>query len=100
MFAPPNHYYHIEAHMDTVQKFSNLKEQIEKLTTHKIRIEERYKAEREKLEKLVKDITAKGYDPSKLAETKALKEEEFNKALAELEAKVNEVSSKISVMEL
>jgi hypothetical protein len=85
--------------MDTVQRFKDLKEKIDKLSAEKIRIDERYKSEREKLEKLLKEIAAKGYDPKKLAETKALKEQELEKMLVELETKVAEVSSKLSGIE-
>lgn len=85
--------------MDNVQRFKDLKEKIDTLSTEKIRIDERYKTERGKLEKLLKEIQGKGYDPTKLSETKALKEKELQAALADLETKVNEISSKLSSIE-
>ena len=85
--------------MDEVQRFTELKEKIEKLSSDKIRLEERFKNEREKLEKLVKEITAKGYDPTKLAEIKAEKEKELEKSLSDLEEKVEKVSENISKIE-
>lgn len=85
--------------MDEVQRFTELKDKIEKLSSDKIRLEERFKNEREKLEKLVKEITAKGYDPTKLAEVKAEKEKELEKSLSELEEKVEKVSENISKIE-
>jgi hypothetical protein len=86
--------------MDAIQKFKDLKEKIDVLSNEKIRIDERYKSERGKLEKLLKEITAKGYDPTKLSETRALKEKELEKALADIEIKVNEVSSKLNLIEV
>jgi hypothetical protein len=85
--------------MDSVQKFKELKEKIDTLSAEKIRVDERYKTERSKLEKLLKEIAAKGYDPAKLAEAKTQKEQELSKMLLELEAKVAEVSSKLNLIE-
>ena len=85
--------------MDAVQKFKDLKEKIDKLSTEKIRVDERYKTERGKLEKLLKEIQGKGYDPTKLSETKVLKEKELQATLTDLETKVNEISSKLSLIE-
>jgi hypothetical protein len=85
--------------MDSVQRFKELKEKIDALSAEKIRVDERYKTERAKLEKLLKEIATKGYDPAKLAETKTQKEQELSKMLLDLEAKVAEVSSKLSMIE-
>jgi len=85
--------------MDNVQRFKDLKEKIDTLSTEKIRIDERYKTERGKLEKLLKEIQGKGYDPTKLSETKVLKEKELQATLTDLETKVNEISSKLSSIE-
>jgi septation ring formation regulator EzrA len=85
--------------MDAIQRFKELKEQIDKLSAHKIRIDERYKTEREKLEKILKEIASKGYDPTKLSEVKSLKESELTETLSDLEAKVKEISSKLNIIE-
>jgi chromosome segregation ATPase len=84
---------------NNVERFKELKEQIDKLKDSKTRIDERHKSERDKLEKLIKEITSKGYDPTKLSEVKTAKEAELEKTLSDLEAKVAEVSSKLSVIE-
>ena len=85
--------------MDTIQRFKDLKDQIEKLSSYKIRIDERHKTERDKLEKLLKEITDKGYDPTKLSDIKIQKEKELENALNELEIEVKEASSKLSILE-
>lgn len=86
--------------MDTIQRFKEVKEQLDKLSALKIRIDERHKSEREKLEKLLKEITGKGYDPTKLSEIKATKEAELEKSLSELESKVKEISLKLNNLEV
>ena len=69
---------------DNVERFKELKDQIDKLKDSKTRIDERHKSERDKLEKLIKEITGKGYDPTKLSEIKAAKEAELEKERAEI----------------
>lgn len=85
--------------MDDIQKFTELKKTIGSLSDQKIRVEERHKTERAKLETLVKEITAKGYDPQKLSAIRTEKEELLKKLLAELDAKVQDVSGKLSLIE-
>ena len=85
--------------MDQVERFINIQKQIKDLSGKKIRIEERCKAETEKLEKLVAEIRGKGYDPTKLAEIKDAKEKELEKSLADLEALVEDVSKKLQTIE-
>jgi predicted nucleic acid-binding Zn-ribbon protein len=85
--------------MDQVQRFMNVQEKIKTLSGEKIRIDERYKAETEKLKKLIEDIQQKGYDPTKLAEIKETKEKELEKSLSELEKTVQDVSEKLKKIE-
>jgi predicted nucleic acid-binding Zn-ribbon protein len=85
--------------MDQVQRFVNLQEKIKTLSGEKIRIEERYKAETEKLQQLVTEIQKKGYDPTKLAEIKGEKEKELEKNLLDLETAVQTVSTKLKAIE-
>ena len=84
---------------DEVQRFTELQTKIKDLSDNRIRVEEKYKNEREKLEALLKEIADKGYDPTKLAEIKATKEAELKKSLEELEKTVEEVSTKLSAIE-
>lgn len=85
--------------MDEIQRFTKIQEQTKKASESKIRLEERYKNEREKLEALIKEITAKGYDPAKLAETKTTKETELNLALEALEKELKEITESLSAIE-
>jgi hypothetical protein len=85
--------------MDEVKRFETVKAEITKLSGDVIRIEERHKSSREKLEKLLKTITEKGYDPTKLAEIRATQAAELKKSLDELETKVKEIKEKLNTIE-
>jgi len=85
--------------MTEVERFAAIKEKTVKASESVIRIEERYKAERQKLEVLVKTITDKGYDPTKLAETKNAKAAELNQILTDLEKEINDILEKINTIE-
>jgi hypothetical protein len=85
--------------MDEIQRFTAIKEKVAKVSESKIRLEERYKNEREKLEALIKDIQAKGYDPTKLADTKSTKTAELKGILDTLETEVNDLCQKLSSIE-
>ena len=85
--------------MTEIERFMKVKERLNKANENKIRIEERYKHEREKLELLVSEIKNKGYDPAKLAETKQAKEKELEKILTDLEKISEEVTQKLSEIE-
>lgn len=76
--------------MDDIQKFNELKTDVANLSTKKIRFEERLKNEKEKLEKLLNQITSKGYDPKKLSEIRKQKEIDLKSLIEKLH---NEVSS-------
>jgi len=85
--------------MDEIKRYTEVKEQAQKASETKIRLEERYKNEREKLETLIKEITDKGYDPTKLADTKSAKEAELNEALETLEKEIKEITEKLEAIE-
>jgi hypothetical protein len=85
--------------MDEIQRFTAIKEKTVKASENKIRLEERYKNEREKLEALIKEIQAKGYDPAKLAETKNAKTQELKVILDTLEKEVEELLQKLNAIE-
>jgi hypothetical protein len=85
--------------MDEIQRFTVLKEKTTKASESKIRLEERFKSEREKLEALIKDIQAKGYDPTKLAETKNAKTIELKTILDTYEKEVNELLQQLNGIE-
>jgi threonine dehydrogenase-like Zn-dependent dehydrogenase len=86
--------------MNEVQKFTELKESVADISDQKIRIEERFKNCKSQLEKLLKEITDKGYDPKKLSETRTEKEAKLKKALEELEEKVQKAKSKLDEIEV
>ena len=86
--------------MDEIQRFTIIKEKTIKASESKIRLEERYKNEREKLEALIKDIQAKGYDPAKLAETKNAKVLELKGILDTIEKEVEELTQKLNAIEV
>ena len=85
--------------MTEIERFAEIKEKAQKASETKIRLEERYKNEREKLEALIKEITAKGYDPAKLADTKSAKEAELNLALTTLEKEIKEITENLEAIE-
>ena len=80
------------------QRYIQIKEKIASLNTQKIRLDERFKAEKEKLEKLLKEITDKGYDPKKLPEIRAEKEDELKSLLDDLEKKTKEAEEKLNAI--
>ena len=86
--------------MNEIQKFTELKESVANISDQKIRIEERFKNCKAQLEKLLKEITEKGYDPKKLSETRTEKESNLKKALQELEEKVQKAQSKLDEIEV
>jgi len=85
--------------MNEIERFKELKETITTISDKKIRIEERYKNLTEQLEKLIKEITDKGYDPKKLSEIRTEKEATLKKQLQELEIKVTEAQNKLDEIE-
>jgi len=86
--------------MSNTEKFSQLKEDISKMSDQKIRLEERFKNEKEYLEKLLAEIKEKGYDPKKLAEIRKEKQEQLEKLLGELETEVQDTQEKLNLIEV
>lgn len=83
-----------------MEKFKELKETISVISDKKIRLEERFKNEKTNLEKLLAEITEKGYDPKKLTETRKEKEKSLKEQLEELETKVSETQEKLNLIEV
>ena len=86
--------------MDDTQRFTQIKENIDQMSDQKIRLEERFRTEKENLEKLLDEITKKGYDPKKLSEIREEKEKQLQQLLEELETAVSETQEKLNLIEV
>lgn len=86
--------------MDEVQRFNNLKDEIAELSNQKIRGEERYNNLKKQLEKLLKEISEKGFDPQKLSDIREQKEKEFKEQLEEIEDLVKKAQEKMNEIEV
>lgn len=86
--------------MNAQERYTKLQESVQEMGDKKIRFEERYKSEKERLEKLLAEITAKGYDPKKLPELREAKEKELLSMLNDLEALVKENALKLNAIEV
>lgn len=82
------------------ERFTEIKRAINEMSDQKIRLEERFKSEKENLEKLLTEINKKGYDPKKLSEIRKEKEELLEKLLEELETTVKENQEKLNLIEV
>lgn len=85
--------------MEDLQKFMKLKTDITDISNRKIRLEERFNNEKDRLEKLVAQITAKGYDPKKLSEIRKQKEEELKILIEDLQIKTKEIKDQLNLIE-
>jgi len=85
--------------MDEVQRFTEIQEKTKKASEVFIRLEERLKTNMTKLETMIKSIQEKGYDPTKLADTKNAKTEELNQVLEALEKEINNITEKLKDIE-
>jgi predicted nucleic acid-binding Zn-ribbon protein len=85
--------------MTDLEKFVSLKGSIKELSDKKIRLEERFKSEKDRLEKLLAEIQAKGYDPKRLSEIRKEKEDLLKTKLEELSSKVKETMVKLTAIE-
>jgi hypothetical protein len=86
--------------MDEIQEFKNLKTLVAELSDKKIRVEERFKAEKARLEKVLTEITAQGYDPKKITEIRKQQQELFKSHVEKLRAKVQETKEKLNLIEV
>jgi uncharacterized protein (UPF0335 family) len=82
------------------ERFSAVREKVKTLSDRKIRLEERHKAETLKLETLLKEIVAKGYDPKKLTEIRKEKQDQLAAQLKELEAGVESAEKQLNEIEV
>ena len=85
--------------MNEVERFKEIQEKVNKISQEKIRIEERFRSERKKLEALVKEIEGKGLDPKNLSSTRDKLEEDLNTEMGDLEAVIKSISDKLEPME-
>lgn len=85
--------------MNETERFQKVKEEISIISDKKIRFEERFNNEKTNLEKILKEITEKGYDPKKLSEIREKKEEQLQTLLTELENNVEETKQKLNKIE-
>jgi len=83
---------------ELITRFKTVTETRSTLLDKKVRAEERHKTELERLESLVKEITAKGYDPQKLAEILEEKTAELNTLLEEKEAGMKMAAEKLQAL--
>jgi molybdopterin converting factor small subunit len=86
--------------MDEVQRFASIQEKTNKASEVFIRLEERLKTNMSKLETMIKSIQDKGYDPTKLADTKNAKSAELNQILDTLEKEINDITEKLKDIEV
>lgn len=85
--------------MDDIQKFNDLKTAVADISNKKIRLEERFKNEKDKLEKLLTQITIKGYDPKKLSEIRKQKEADLKALIEKLQTEVQTIQAQITSIE-
>lgn len=85
--------------MDDIQKFTELKTAVADISNKKIRLEERFNNEKDRLEKLVAQITAKGYDPKKLSDIRKQKEDELKALIEDLQTKIQETKNQLNTIE-
>ncbi len=86
--------------MNEVERYTELKESVTNISDQKIRIEERFKNCKTLLEKLLKEIADKGYDPKKLSEIRSEKEAKLKEELEKLEEKVAKAQEKLEGIEV
>jgi uncharacterized Fe-S cluster-containing radical SAM superfamily protein len=86
--------------MDEVQEYMTLKKNIADLSDKKIRVEERFKNEKTKLEKIIAEVSAKGYDPKNISEIRKQKQELFKTQVEKLRTQVQETQDKLNLIEV
>jgi 2C-methyl-D-erythritol 2,4-cyclodiphosphate synthase len=82
------------------QKWSRLKEKRAALVSKQDQIRGRLDAEKEQLKKLIDEIKAKGYDPKNLGAVIQEKEEKLKRDVAEFEARLIDVETKLKSFEV
>jgi hypothetical protein len=87
------------AEQNHTQTMATLKDAVQQLNSTKIRLEERYNSEKDRLEKLIKVITDKGYDYKNISTIRKTKEEELDKKLKELDTQIQETQQKLNAIE-
>lgn len=82
-----------------VDKYMELEEKKKDLEKKIIRIEEQYRSKKQAMVELVEQIKKDGYDPKKLKEIIAEKEEEISNLVSDFENKLKDTSDKLSTIE-
>lgn len=85
--------------MTEIERFNSLKESIKVLSDKLIRIEERHRSEKERLQEIINRIAQKGYDPTKMNEIRAQKQTVLDTALKALEIQVQDLQGKVREVE-
>jgi len=85
---------------DEVQRFTQIEAEIQTLSGKQIRLEERFKSEKARLEKVLQEVTAKGIDPKNITEIRKAKETELLKLLSEIEAAIKDTKEKLDAIEV
>lgn len=85
---------------DEAQRFTQIEAEIQTLSDKQIRLEERFKSEKARLEKVLKEVAEKGIDPKNITEIRKAKEAELLKALAEIEAAIKDTKEKLNAIEV
>lgn len=83
-----------------LEEFLALKKQNEELKTKKIRLEEQHRSKKAQLAELIAQIKEKGYDPNKLKDIIATKEQELKKSIEEFRASVEKASAQLAQIEV
>jgi len=85
--------------MTEIERFNSLKESIKVLSDKLIRIEERHRSEKERLQEIINRIAQKGYDPTKMNDIRSHKQQALDTALKTLESQVQELHGKVKEVE-
>ncbi len=83
-----------------VERFEELIKKSKTLDEKKIRLEEQLNTRKKFLGDLVKEIKAEGYEPTKLKEVIEEKEKSLKQQIDSFEKDLNDVSSKLSAIEI
>lgn len=84
---------------DQIKRFKELQEMSEELKTKKITLGAKYKAKKEALRDIVKEVKDLGIDPNKLGQVIKEKEEALAKEIEAFDKEVTEVSAKLAKIE-
>lgn len=84
---------------DQIEHFKELNDKLKNVTEKKIRLEEQFRNKKQTLTELIKEIKDAGYDPTKLNDIIAEKEDSIKAAIKEFEEELQAVSAQLSEIE-